>query len=300
MAPRTALIFQTHFFDRWCERAYRQIAESCPGNIEPFVVLHLGKGQECPKRLARVPHHIVPTGEVRTPLYPGKSGEPNWHLWLGGHTDLIAMHFMRARPDYDRYWMVEYDVRYTGNWGRMLAELEQEPADLLAPGLLRRTDDPEWYNWPSLQAPIPLADHDTLRAFLPIWRVSAELFRAVDEAYRQGWAGHCEGTWPTIGMAAGLKVADLGGDGEFTPERLRGRFYTNTPRQVHLAPGTLVFKPALYRTGTRRDMLWHPVKPFWWRAEVKEGLRDIKRRGGIVVRGTAAALRAMRPAVPGS
>ena len=100
--------------------------------------------------------------------------------------------------------------------------------------------------------------------------------------------------WGTIAMMRGLTVVDLGGEGEFTPDRYRGRFYLNCPRQVHLAPGTLVFKPALYRMGKRPDMLWHPVKPFFWRAEAKEGLRDIRRRAGIVVRGIAGWLRRTR------
>jgi hypothetical protein len=35
-------------------------------------------------------------------------------------------------------------------------------------------------------------------------------------------------------------------------------------------------------------MLWHPVKPFFWREELREGLRDMRRRAGIAMRGIAS------------
>ena len=291
---RTLLAFQTHFFDAWCERAFRQIAKGCPPHCQPIVVFHRARGVPLPARLSRVPHHVVPTGELRSTIYPGKSAGADWDLWRGGHTDLIALHAFRAHPGYDRYWAIEYDVRFSGPWSRLFRAFEDDPADLLTSSVLRRRHDPEWYNWPSLAAPEALDEDRTLRVFLPIFRASAAMVAAVDEAYRAGWTGHCEATWGTIAMMRGLSVVDLGGEGEFTPDRYRGRFYLNCPCQVHLAPGTLIFKPALYRMGGRRDMLWHPVKPFFWRAEAKEGLRDIRRRAGVVVRGVAGWLRRSR------
>ncbi|MBX9593777.1 MAG: hypothetical protein K2X46_05400, partial [Roseomonas sp.] len=41
-----------------------------------------------------------------------------------------------------------------------------------------------------------------------------------------------------------------------------------------LAPGTFFAKPAMYRAGTRRDTLWHPVKPWHWKDEIGAGLRE--------------------------
>jgi len=288
MGSTTALLFQTHFFDRWCERAFRALASACPEHFRPVVLIHLAPGAPLPPRLARVPHHVVRTDELRTPEYPAKSGGEDWDLWRGGHTDLILLHFYRARPEHARYWVVEYDVRYTGDWSRFFATFEEEPADFLGPGIIDRADDPDWYNWPSINGPARVPDAEQLRSFLPVFRASAALMRAVDGAYRAGWSGHCEGMWPTLARFNGLLVADLGGDGPYTPARYRNRFYSSTPAALYLAPGTLVFKPVLYRPGRRRDMLWHPVKPFFWRSEMREGLRDMRRRAGIVVRGLAA------------
>jgi hypothetical protein len=290
MRPSTVLLFQTHFFNRWCERAYRSIADACPRHVTPVVLLHGAPGSVPPPRLARVPHHFVTTDQIRYPGYPAKSSGANWNLWTGGHTDLILLHYFRAHPEFERYWVVEYDVRYSGSWRTLIDTFEEETADLIVPSLLRWRDDPEWYNWPSISGPEQFDVEDALRAFLPIFRASRRMVETVDRAYRDGWGGHCEATWPTLAHLGGMALVDPGGHGEFTPERYRGRFYTNDPRHIHITPGTLVFKPALYRVGRRRDMLWHPVKPFFWRSEIREGLRDIKRQAGYVVRGLRARM----------
>jgi hypothetical protein len=288
MQVTTAVLFQTHFFDRWCARAFRHLAAGCPPPLRPVVLIHLSPGAAVPPLLADVPHHVVRTPEMRTPDYPAKSSSESWNLWGGGHTDLLALHYHRAHPGHERVWVVEYDIRFSGDWSRFFAAYDDDPTDLLAPGVIPRAQDPQWYNWPSFVGPGDLEEGMQLRAFMPIYRASAALLREMDAAYRGGWGGHCEATWPSLARAAGLSVADLGGDGPFTPDRYRGRFYSNCPLDAHLAPGTLVFKPAMYRIGRRPDMLWHPVKPFFWRAEVKEGLRDMRRRAGIALRGLAA------------
>jgi hypothetical protein len=290
MQETTAVLFQTHFFDRWCARAFRQLQQGCPAGYKAKVLIHLPPGAPVPKLLEGVPHHVVRTPEMRAPEYPAKSGSDAWQLWGGGHTDLILLHYFRAHPDHARYWLVEYDVRLTGSWRRFFSTFHDDPTDLLAPGVIERAADPDWYNWPSFSGPDCVAESLHLRAFLPVFRASNAMMRRMHEAYRAGWGGHCEATWPTLARAAGLRVADLGGHGPHTPARYRGLHYTATPLAPHLAPGTLVFKPPLYRTGRRPDMLWHPVKPFFWRAEAKEGLRDIRRRAGVALRGLAARL----------
>jgi hypothetical protein len=287
MPDSTAILFQTHYFDAACHRVFRRLADRCLPHHRPVVVIHLAPGAAVPPRLARVPHHIVRTDELRALPYPAKARQEGWNLWAGGHTDLIPLHYFRAHPGHDRYWVVEYDVRYSGDWRTFLAAFEEDDTDLLLPGLIGRLDDPDWYNWPSFQGPEPIPPALQLRGFLPVYRASARLMRHMDACYAAGWGGHCEGTWPTLARLRGMSIADPGGHGAFTPERYRGRFYSCTPEAVNLAPGTLVFKPPLYRMGSRKDMLWHPVKPFWWRPEIREGLRDIRRRIGIVVRGLA-------------
>ncbi|MBD0274834.1 MAG: hypothetical protein ICV73_23270, partial [Acetobacteraceae bacterium] len=223
------------------------------------------------------------------PEYPAKVDGPGWNLWHGGHSDLVALHFFRHRPKFERYWVMEYDVRFSGNWRRLFDAVEDLDADFLATAMRRHADHPDWVFWHSLRGPEALDPKDAICCFMPIHRASRASMEALDAAYRAGWTGHCEGAWPTFTARAGLSVADLGGAGPFTPAELRGRFYSNTPNDLLLAPGSFVFKPVLHRVGSKKDMLWHPVKPFSPRAELRQGVRDIRVELGALRRRMFAA-----------
>lgn len=296
----TAVLFQSHFFDRWAERAFRRLRAGAPAHYEFAVVMHLPPGTPVPQRVKAYPHHIVRTPEMRQLPYPTKVGGPDWDLWRCGHTDLITMHYWRAHPHYDRYWVIEYDVRYSGPWRRFFATFEEDGTDLLAPMLRRRRDAPEWSNWHMLSSPgAPPDDEQAVCSFMPIFRASGRLMRAMDESYREGWGGHIECSFATIATVRGLTVSDLGGHGEFTPEAYRGRIYSGSARDVHHAPGTLVFKPTFFRVGSRPDMLWHPVKPFWFSIELKGELRAARAAVGRLVRTRAPWLVPARWRKPG-
>ncbi|MBD0275627.1 MAG: hypothetical protein ICV73_27325, partial [Acetobacteraceae bacterium] len=122
----------------------------------------------------------------------------------------------------------------------------------------------------------------------------------VDKAYREGWGGHLECSFATIASVSGLTIADLGGDGDFTPDRYRGRFYSGTIRDVYRAPGTFVFKPVFFRAGSRPDMLWHPVKPFWFRVEMRRELLAARSAIAGLIRNKAPWLLPERWRRPGS
>lgn len=269
----TVILFQIHYFDRWAEKAFRELRAHARPYHEFVVLMHLPPGAPVPERVMRYPHHVVRTPELRALPYPAKVGGAAWDLWHDGHTDLITLHYWRAHPSHHRYWVIEYDVRYSSPWRSFFDGFEEDGSDLLAPVILRRRDGPDWVFWPSLAAPDEtLDDERTLRSFMPIFRASGRLISAVDQAYRAGWGGHLECTWATIAAVRGFDVADLGGEGEFVSPRNRGRFYHASPHDMYLAPGTMVFKPVFHRVGSRPNMLWHPVKPFWPMVEARKAL----------------------------
>ena len=274
---RTAIVLQTHFYNRAIERMFFRLVGDAPDGCACFVMLHVSNGVSPPVLPRNVPHVIASTAQLRNPAYIRKVNDPaGWHFWQGGHTDLNALYFCAARPGFDRYWFIEYDMRFSGSWGRLFAAFEDDPADLLTTTVRRATENPGWMHWRSLRLPVgaaPLPEHQKISAFMPIFRVSRAAFMAIDRAYRAGWAGHCEATWPSIVNAAGLRLADLGGDGEFVAPGNHNRFYTNTPAHTHLSPGSLVFRPARVSVGLRRGCLWHPVKPF--RYKVREDARAL-------------------------
>jgi len=151
MTQPTAMLFQTHFFDRHAARLFERLRRQCPPHFTCFVLMHVAPGTPKPRRLLGVPHHFVTTPEIRNLAYPGKNAPTDWQdkpwdFWLGGHCDLVPMHFHNAYPDFARYWVVEYDVRFTGHWGSLFAAFEDSPSDFLSTSVRRRRDNPVWVN----------------------------------------------------------------------------------------------------------------------------------------------------------
>ncbi len=280
MPPRTLLLFQTHELDARLERAFRRIVREAPAHFDCRVLMHLPPGAPVPKRLANLPHHLVRTNEIRALPYPRKNaaqdwtGRP-WELWGGGHVDLIPLYILR-QAEFDFAWMVEYDVAFTGHWGRFFGAFEDSRADLLSAIIRTREDDPHWVCWPSLPEGMVPPELATAH-FPPIWRVSRRLVQAMDEAYAAGFNGHLEAAWPSLARARGMELEDFGGEGAFVRPSNRRRFYTSSPStavQFYLAPGTFFAKPAMYRPGQRKDTLYHPVKPWRWGAEFRAGIKE--------------------------
>ncbi len=265
--PRpTAVVLQTHFLNRTIARQFRRLTTACPPHYSCFLLIHMPPGSAKPEQLDSVPHHFVTTPEIRCAEYPVKSGGgKEWNFWDGGHTDLVWLHFARAHPEFERVWIIEYDVRFNGHWSRLFNAFEHNDADFLTTSLLTAATNPRWIYWPNALTPpdhTPLpAEADRIRGFLPILRVSRAALNEVDAAYRAGWGGHCEATWPTLIHRAGLRIEDIGDDGPFVSPSNRGRFYSSTPETWNHAPGTFVFKPAKHFIRWRRNYLYHPVKP---------------------------------------
>lgn len=195
--------------------------------------------------------------ELRALPYPRKTGDSPFL----DNCDLMWMWFVRSRPDHDRYWFVEYDVAYSGDWADLFRHFADDRADLLTTTLKRYSPGAAWPHWRSLDAPVDLEPRDRIRGFLPIARLSRTALQTLDEAYRRGWGGHAEVTVPTILHRRGLEIEDIGGRGPFVRAGNRDRFYTNRAHGQTLLPETFVYRPARGRPGLRRHMLWHPVKP---------------------------------------
>ncbi len=260
---RNVVVLQTHYLNRPLLRMFSSFVAGLPG-YDARVLMHKPPEQPAPPELQAVPHHFVTTPELKDPGYWGKLSAPRWSIWRGGHTDLIALHFFNSHPSYEHYWFIEYDVRFSGSWPYLFRTFEDSDADFISASVRRASDDPNWMHWPTLRPPESvgsLPPEERLCSFMPVMRVSRRALRAIDAAYRVGWTGHCEATWPTILHRAGCKLEDFGGSGEFVRPGNHNRFYTNTVADQNLAPGSLVFRPARWMPGLRRNKLWHPVKP---------------------------------------
>jgi hypothetical protein len=187
-----------------------------------------------------------------------------------GYVDLVWITaFLDPKLErYDRFWLVEYDVDFSGDWSSFFAAAAGYEGDLLATRLRPLSADPE-FGWASLFNQPSSADTDPLIAFMPISRVSRELLhhycRLLEEP---GWQGHFEMLLPSIARMAGFTVAEIGGHGAMTPPERRGLYYEGTHADLGNNRTTHGFRPprgykyfvASPKRFRERDRIYHPIK----------------------------------------
>ncbi|MBC7800448.1 MAG: hypothetical protein H7Z10_07490 [Gemmatimonadaceae bacterium] len=294
VVAKVLVAFQTHVFDWQMQRVFGALTRSLPPGFEAVVLVHLAPGAPVPTRLAGVPHLVARTPDIRVAAYGDKSGlgRPDWSFYEG-QTDLLLLHLTRAWPGYAHYWTVEYDVRFTGRWRDFFCRFSDSDADLLAANIWSAADHPAHHYLNTLRVPEGIAaprPDDLMSCFLPVFRASARLVDAVDRAYRSGWSGHSEVTWPTIARHENLSIEDLGGTGPYVRAPNRGQVYSSNIGSWELSPGTFAFKP-IKHVLLQRNMLWHPVKPIvptlredWGR--VRKRARRLSRQWWATLSGT--------------
>jgi len=262
---REVLLYYSHFCSPAVRREIARLRNELDSRYDIFAVGYCRsagalKGIDC------VPALEYSADDLIALPYPGKVRQFDPDNFIG-NADLVPMKFFFDRPGYDYYWIVEYDVRFSGAWPELFADLSSSAADLLCTTMQAWTENPNWAHWGTLGTggeEVPLERR--VKGFMPFSRLSYAMLAACDARYREGWNGHCEVIWPTIASLVGLRLEDIGGNGSFTPAERRGRYYQNTASEWSQFPGTFVYRPCFadrnlfgpqcHFTGT----LWHPVK----------------------------------------
>jgi hypothetical protein len=174
------------------------------------------------------------------------------------------MDFYLTHPGYDYYLVVEFDVRYTGEWESFLRSFESSDHDLITSHIRHYHEEPSFGWWCTLQHPTETIDKaGYLRSFNVIYRISNRALALIHEKQKNGWRGFAEVLLPTLLDNSGYTLLDCGGDGEYTPPGLKNTAYTSgSTRDGYLNTFcTLRWRPSRARAGMRRNKIYHPVKP---------------------------------------
>jgi hypothetical protein len=254
-----AVLYITHFVDETVETEFRKLHADLRERADALVLFNTPDRARVPERLEALPNFVTIESELMKLPFVEKL-----KLDLHGYNmDLPVIAFFQANPHYQYYWVIEYDVRFSGDWRRLLEGFEASEADLLCTNLYRFSVNPTWHRrYPAMPpAGQSVRDEERVHAFLPIYRISAGALTRLVEAYKEGWSGLYEATVPTILERAGYTLEDFGGDGEFVRQGNRNKYYLSSHRTQSMSPGTFVFRPVFLSPGRRPNTLWHPVKP---------------------------------------
>jgi hypothetical protein len=114
-----------------------------------------------------------------------------------GNAELPMLHFWRLYPGYEHYWIVEYDVRFSGCWREFFRYWDENDADLLSTTLTPYEQCREWPHWDSLRTS-ECDDHSTcVRDFFPVYRIAQPALTTLDGSCRACAAGHMEALLPS-------------------------------------------------------------------------------------------------------
>ena len=269
--PDSAILYVAHQWMPSIAQRFARLRKEVAGRADCFLLLQDDKGQVTQAWTAflqaiNAPEALMPFSPdvVLDQLGYGCFNRANVML---GCTHFPLLCFGRSSL-YRFYWMIESDVEYRGHWGSFFDATCKSTASLLATHVQSHEESPHWHWWASLFPP-PQADsahgwpRSRLRkAFLPIYRLSADAIRVIDEAHREGWRGHFEVLIPTVLNLHERAILDLravcacylGGSQEPSPDL----------RQLASMRWRPVVSLEEFVWRGSEPVLFHPVKQDWW------------------------------------
>lgn len=263
MARRDCVLFVTHRWSASIAAHYARLKREAGSVLDVLLVYQLPPSGD----VAADPDVTVTVAEIAA-AFPHRFAEGG-REWAFRSADLVWMTAAGKAPiaEYDRIWMLEYDVDFSGDWGMFFRQVLDYDGDLLGIDLRPLGQTPGWWNSGGYRQPEGLPE--PLIGFFPAVRASRALISAYHrDLEREGWSGHFEMVLPSFAAAKGFAVREIGGDTDYTPAERRGLHYT-TPRLVGKVAATFTFRPPRSfryfaeapKAFRQPDQLYHPIKP---------------------------------------
>lgn len=253
---RQAFLLQSHAITDSLEQHFRLLSHETRG-LGPCTLLFHESELESQRRPDPEHSYLVTDRSLKQLGYP-MIGE----TLIPGHPHFCLLLYSQDHPEFDYYWVLEYDVRYSGSWRCFFKHFDGHDADLLTSHIYPYETMPDWPWWELSHPHQSIAPVQRIRSFNPVYRISRKALRLVHESHQLGWRGHFEVLFPTLLSRAGLKIEDFGGDGPFVPAIRKNRFYLGSSPRIDgaLEEGTFRFRPPFQEIGGEPNKLYHPVK----------------------------------------
>ncbi|MBL8593784.1 MAG: hypothetical protein JNK01_13955 [Devosia sp.] len=268
---RDCAVFVTHVWGPQIATHYERLKREAAPILDVFLAFQQGDDE------AAVPAGMTPDLVVRmadsAAHFPLRYQEYLQRSSPWGYVDLVWMTaFLDPRLGaYDRFWLVEYDVDFSGNWSSFFGAAASYEGDLLATRLRPLSADPGFY-FTSIYEQPQAAPDDPLIAFMPISRLSRQLIDHYRTRLLQvGWCGHFEMVLPSLARLGGYSIAEIGGYDALVPPERRGLHYDGTFEDLLTTRSTHAYRPPRAfsyfvqspRKFRQRNRIYHPVKVGW-------------------------------------
>jgi hypothetical protein len=247
---RETVLYLSHKIDKEIIKEFKNLKKTA-GDRQVIFLYNGNYDEDLPK-----PNFCVTNEELLNLNYP-KLGEK----LVPGNVHFPFFKYFKEQNKSDFYWVIEYDVRFTGSWDYLFDYFEKLEADLITSLIKTYKDHPEWDWWELTHPTKKIKKEERIACFNPIYRISKSAAHFLDEAFLSGWKGHHEVSFSTLLHHHGFGILDFGGNGDFV-KGSKNKFYTNYPFFNYLyTVGTFRYRPIRDKTGFRSNKLYHPVKP---------------------------------------
>jgi hypothetical protein len=254
---KEVVLFISHIVNDETIKRFRKLNKDLSCRCEVYWAYH--QVQDIPYFPQDIKTYIFNFDKLRELGY-----SPLYRNTIYTNVNYILQRFYKDYPQYERYWSIEYDVVFTGNWDLLISTLENYDADLISCHIEKYSADNngDWYWWKPLflvDCNIPI--ENCVKAFNPIYALSNRALNFLDDFLRKRNCAHFETLISTALYNNSFKLVDMGGIGSFTPPELRNKFYV---QGVGVNNGTMRFRPVFLEEEVDAlcvsDKLFHPLK----------------------------------------
>jgi hypothetical protein len=259
---KEALLILTHEFTPATKKLVKSLNRECPD--KDVIVLWHQKTDEIPKFV--VPVFPFKTSQIFSRNFELSTSETSISIFaLTGATHFPVLEFFNNSPNYDYYWVIEGDVRFSGKWSNFFNELNLFSHDFMSSHMRFYEEEKDWKWWNSLKSKnINFNNNDLIASLNVIYRISNKAINIVNSELNNGIVGHYEIMIPTILNYYNLSLLDFGGVGSFVPQGFENKNYIMPKHKFGFNQNPLSFTmsvaPARYFYGAIRNKLYHPVK----------------------------------------
>ncbi|MBD0258518.1 MAG: DUF3405 domain-containing protein, partial [Cytophagales bacterium] len=134
---------------------YQTLREATSHLGDAFVLYHQQE-QELPGKLEKVHHFAFDESKLSELNFV-----PIGFRVVPGNTHFPLFAFLDMNPGYDYYWVIEDDVRFSGDWKYFFDSFSAVDKDFLTSHIRTSAQEPDWPWWPYLANPyrvIPFED----------------------------------------------------------------------------------------------------------------------------------------------
>lgn len=269
MKNKNVILFQTHIITNDILREFQRILKASEGYADTYLLFD-DKGMQVPDEVKKLKYFPLNKKTISQLNYPMLIDSkimaefPDLNAIQQVNNQLGLFNFYLKNQDYNNYWFIEYDVRYSGNWKNIFECFDDSNiSDFITSHIRYYFEEPKWIYW-YLSHPVnSISEEKRIRSFNTIMRLSNRALKFLHNSLTDGWAGHLEVLISTLLYKNAFTMEDFGGDGKFCKKENINKHYIGSRENIKgtLANGTMRGSPHMFYLGFKNNKLYHPVKP---------------------------------------